>query len=112
MPDRGSWRVTRTVVRGQGGEVASAAFRKDEVLGGWFTKGNIGWLGGTASRASMAAVLIAAWLAPNSTESAVANGDTRTVTFSNSHTNESGSFTYMVNGVYDQGMLDKLNWFL
>jgi uncharacterized protein YcbK (DUF882 family) len=60
----------------------------------------------------MAAVLMAAWLAPNSTESAIANGDTRTVTFSNSHTNESGSFTYMVNGVYDQGMLDKLNWFL
>ena len=24
----------------------------------------------------------------------------------------SGSFTYMVNGVYDQGTLDKLNWFL
>ena len=60
----------------------------------------------------MAAVLMAAWLAPNSTESAIANGDTRTITFSNSHTNESGSFTYMVNGVYDQGMLDKLNWFL
>ncbi len=60
----------------------------------------------------MAAVLVAAWLAPNSTESAVANGDTRTVVFSNQHTNESGSFTYMVNGVYDQGVLDKLNWFM
>jgi uncharacterized protein YcbK (DUF882 family) len=81
-------------------------------LAGLFTKGNTSWLGGTASRASVAAVLMAAWLAPNSTESAIANGDTRTVTFSNSHTNESGSFTYMVNGVYDQGMLDKLNWFL
>jgi uncharacterized protein YcbK (DUF882 family) len=89
-----------------------AAFRKDEVLAGLFAKGNINWLGGTASRASMAAVLIAAWLAPNSTESAVANGDTRTITFSNSHTEESGSFTYMVNGVYDQATLDKLNWFL
>ena len=60
----------------------------------------------------MAAVLVAAWLAPNSTESAIANGDTRTVVFSNQHTNESGSFTYMVNGVYDQGVLDKLNWFM
>jgi len=89
-----------------------AAFRKDEVLAGLFAKGNIGWLGGTASTASMAAVLIAGWLAPNSTESAVANGDTRTITFSNSHTDESGSFTYMVNGVYDQATLDKLNWFL
>ena len=28
-----------------------------------------------------------------------------------SHTNESGSFTFMVNGVYDQAVLDKLNWF-
>ncbi len=58
------------------------------------------------------AILIAAWLAPSSTESAVANGDTRTVVFSNQHTNEQGSFTYMVNGVYDQSVLDKLNWFM
>ena len=65
-----------------------------------------------ASRAATAAVLVAAWLAPNSTESAVANGDTRTVVFSNQHTNEQGSFTYMVNGVYDQSVLDKLNWFM
>ena len=49
---------------------------------------------------------------PNSTESAVANGDTRTIILSNDHTNEFGSFTYMVNGVYDQAVLDKLNWFL
>jgi uncharacterized protein YcbK (DUF882 family) len=81
-------------------------------LAGLFAKGSVGRLWGTASRAAVAAVLAAAWLAPNSTESAVANGDTRTVTFSNGHTNESGSFTYMVNGVYDQGTLDKLNWFL
>ncbi len=81
-------------------------------MAGLDAKRTIGWLRGTASRASIAAVLIAAWLAPNSTESAVANGDTRTIAFSNSHTNESGSFTYMVNGVYDQGTLDKLNWFL
>jgi uncharacterized protein YcbK (DUF882 family) len=57
-------------------------------------------------------VLIAAAFQPSSTESAVANGDTRTVTFSNQHTNEEGSFTYMVNGVYDQAALDKLNWFM
>ncbi len=67
---------------------------------------------GAASRAAMAAALVAAWLAPNSTESTVANGDTRTVAFSNQHTSESGSFTYMVNGVYDQAVLDKLNWFM
>ena len=28
------------------------------------------------------------------------------------HTNESGSFTYMVNGVYDSSVLEKLNWFM
>jgi uncharacterized protein YcbK (DUF882 family) len=50
--------------------------------------------------------------APSSTESAIANGDTRTISFSNAHTNESGSFTYMVNGYYDQPTLDKLNWFM
>jgi uncharacterized protein YcbK (DUF882 family) len=50
--------------------------------------------------------------APSSTESAIANGDTRTLVFSNSHTNESGSFTYMVDGVYDQPTLEKLNWLL
>ncbi len=73
---------------------------------------NLARCGGLMSRAATAAVLIAAWIAPNSTESAVANGDTRTVVFSNQHTNEEGSFTYMVNGVYDQGVLDKLNWFM
>jgi uncharacterized protein YcbK (DUF882 family) len=67
---------------------------------------------GHGCRAAVAAAFIAAWAAPNSTESAVANGDTRTVSFSNQHTSESGSFTYMVNGVYDQGVLDKLNWFM
>ena len=50
--------------------------------------------------------------APTSTESAIANGDTRTISFSNQHTNKSGAFTYMVNGYYDQAVLDKLNWFL
>jgi uncharacterized protein YcbK (DUF882 family) len=32
--------------------------------------------------------------------------------FINEHTNESGSFTYLVNGAYDQASLDKLNWFM
>jgi uncharacterized protein YcbK (DUF882 family) len=67
--------------------------------------------GGAAAQLAVAAAFTAAWLLPNSTESAVANGDTRTVTLSNQHTNESGSFTFMVNGVYDSGTLDKLNWF-
>ena len=67
--------------------------------------------GGAAAQLAVAAAFTVAWLVPNSTESAVANGDTRTVILSDQHTNESGSFTFMVNGVYDQAVLDKLNWF-
>ena len=67
--------------------------------------------GGAAAQLAVAAAFTAGWLVPNSTESAVANGDTRTVILSDQHTNESGSFTFMVNGIYDQGVLDKLNWF-
>jgi uncharacterized protein YcbK (DUF882 family) len=64
------------------------------------------------ARLLAAPVLLSFGFAPNATESAIANGDTRTVTFSNSHTNESGSFTYMVDGVYDSAVLEKLNWFM
>jgi len=67
--------------------------------------------GGAAAQLAVAAAFTLAWLVPNSTESAVANGDTRTVILSDQHTNESGSFTFMVNGLYDQAVLDKLNWF-
>ncbi len=59
-----------------------------------------------------APMLLSLGFAPSSTESAVANGDTRTIELSNSHTSESGSFTYMVDGVYDSAVLEKLNWFL
>ena len=89
--------------------IRRAAYRKDDLLRYCVMIG--GWRGATSS-AAVAAVVLAAALAPNSTESAVANGDTRTVTFSSRHTNEEGSFTYMVNGVYDQAVLDKLNWFM
>ena len=67
--------------------------------------------GGAVAHMAVAAAFTLAWLVPNSTESAVANGDTRTITLSNQHTNESGSFTFMVNGVYDSATLDKLNYF-
>ena len=60
----------------------------------------------------MATAFLAGWVVPNSTESAIANGDTRSITFMNRHTDETGTFTYMVNGVYDQAALDKLNWFM
>ena len=67
--------------------------------------------GGAAAQLAMAAAFAVICLAPNSTESAVANGDTRTILLSSQHTHETGSFTFMVNGIYDQAALDKLNWF-
>jgi len=63
-------------------------------------------------RVLLGPLLLVLAAAPNSTESAIANGDTRTLTLSNAHTNESGSFTYKVDGYYDSAVLDKLNWFL
>ena len=67
--------------------------------------------GGAAAQLAMAAAFGVICLTPNSTESAVANGDTRTILLSSQHTHETGSFTFMVNGIYDQAALDKLNWF-
>ena len=95
-----------------GGSAARALFRKDGLLAVSVALRSLRRRGGAASRLAMAAVLAGAGLTPNSTESAVANGDTRTVVFSDRHTDESGSFTYMVNGVYDSAVLDKLNWFM
>jgi uncharacterized protein YcbK (DUF882 family) len=83
---------------------------KDGLLAGFKVSNCIG-RGGAAAQLAVAVAFTAAWLVPNSTESAVANGDTRTIILSSQHTNESGSFTFMVNGLYDQATLDKLNWF-
>ena len=66
----------------------------------------------TIARALFAPLLMCLAFASNSTELAVANGETRTISLSNSHTNEAGSFTYMVDGAYDSSVLEKLNWFL
>jgi uncharacterized protein YcbK (DUF882 family) len=48
----------------------------------------------------------------SSTESAIANGDTRTIRLYHAHTGESIEATYRVNGHYDAAVLEKLNWFL
>ncbi len=50
--------------------------------------------------------------APSSTESATANGDTRTIYLYHAHTGESIDATYRVDGRYDPEVLKKLNWFL
>ena len=57
-------------------------------------------------------VILATTLAPSFTETAVANGDTRTINLFHAHTQESISATYLVNGRYDPAVLKQLNWFL
>ena len=51
-------------------------------------------------------------LAPASTETAVANGDTRTIHFYHTHTGESIDATFRVDGHYDAAVLRQLNHFL
>lgn len=58
------------------------------------------------------AALLSSIIVPSSTETAVANGDTRTLNLYHSHTGESIQATYRVNGSYDPAALDKLNYFL
>jgi uncharacterized protein YcbK (DUF882 family) len=62
-------------------------------------------------KSGLIALALAA-LAPAQTENAVANGDTRTISLFHSHTKESISATFRVNGSYDYATLEKLNWFL
>jgi uncharacterized protein YcbK (DUF882 family) len=51
-------------------------------------------------------------MAPSMTETAAANGDTRTINLFYVHTGESISATYLVNGQYNPAALQQLNWFL
>jgi len=48
----------------------------------------------------------------NSTQTVVANGDTRTLPMLHKHTGEQILVTFKRNGRYDQDALNKLNWFL
>ena len=51
-------------------------------------------------------------LVPSGTQTAVANGDTRTIRLFHVHTKETIEATYRVNGSYDSSVLKQLNWFL
>lgn len=46
------------------------------------------------------------------TQDAIANGDTRSLTFFHTHTRESATITYRRNGRYDERSLEQLNWLL
>jgi uncharacterized protein YcbK (DUF882 family) len=56
--------------------------------------------------------LLSSIIVPSSTETAVANGDTRTLNLYHTHTGESIQATFRVNGSYDPAVLEKLNYFL
>lgn len=55
---------------------------------------------------------LVATIAPSATQNAVANGDTRSLTFYHTHTGESLKITYLSGGSYDSGALQTLNRFL
>ena len=57
-------------------------------------------------------ILCSSLFVPSSTETAEANGDTRTLRLYHNATKESIEATYRVNGHYDPAVLEKLNWFL
>lgn len=49
---------------------------------------------------------------PDITQTAIANGDTRTLSFVHAHRKDSLTVTFRVNGRYDAAALEKLNYFL
>ncbi|MCK9914608.1 DUF882 domain-containing protein [Microbacteriaceae bacterium K1510] len=50
--------------------------------------------------------------ASNALQTAIAEGDTRTLSFHHLHTNEDITITFKRNGRYDEAALKKLNWFM
>ena len=67
---------------------------------------------GKGARLFAFACAMLATLAPNALESAVANGDTRTLFLYHSHSKEAIAATFRTGGHYDGQVLEKLNWFL
>ena len=62
--------------------------------------------------AAYVATILCSFYASSSTETAEANGDTRTLNLYHSHTGESIQATFRVNGSYDPAVLARLNHFL
>ncbi|MFV0279279.1 MAG: DUF882 domain-containing protein [Rhodoblastus sp.] len=59
-----------------------------------------------------AALAAAVCLISTGTQTAIANGDTRTIYLYHAHNKDSIAATYLVNGRYDSNVLKQLNWFL
>jgi uncharacterized protein YcbK (DUF882 family) len=61
---------------------------------------------------AIGAAVVALTLSTTNLQSVVANGDTRTLSFFHTHSKESITVTFKVNGRYDESELAKLNHFL
>lgn len=61
---------------------------------------------------AIGAAVVALTLSTTNLQSVVANGDTRTLSFFHTHSKESVTVTFKVNGRYDEAGLAKLNHFL
>ncbi|MCB1541726.1 MAG: DUF882 domain-containing protein, partial [Rhodoblastus sp.] len=62
--------------------------------------------------AGSAALAAAFCLGSTGTQTAIANGDTRTIYLYHAHNKDHIEATYLVNGRYDSSVLKQLNWFL
>jgi uncharacterized protein YcbK (DUF882 family) len=60
----------------------------------------------------VAAAAVASFAGIRTTQDAIANGDTRTLSFLHTHTNETATITFRRNGRYDSEALNQLNWLL
>jgi uncharacterized protein YcbK (DUF882 family) len=81
-------------------------------VAGGFPRGiGFEWLSRTSVRVGLASLLLIATNA-RSVHNATADGDTRTLSFHHTHSNEDLTVTFKRNGRYDEAALKKLNHFL
>jgi uncharacterized protein YcbK (DUF882 family) len=81
------------------------------VAGGFPRNYGVEWLSRTGVRVGLASLLLIATNA-RSVHNATADGDTRTLTFHHTHSDEDLTVTFKRNGRYDETALKKLNHFL
>jgi uncharacterized protein YcbK (DUF882 family) len=81
------------------------------VAGGFPRSTGLEWLSRTGVRVGLASLLLIVTNA-RSVHNATADGDTRTLTFHHTHSDEDLTVTFKRNGRYDEAALKKLNYFL
>ncbi|MCF2522079.1 DUF882 domain-containing protein [Bradyrhizobium sp. G127] len=81
------------------------------MAGGFPRSTGLEWLSRTGVRVGLASLLLIVTNA-RSVHNATADGDTRTLTFHHTHSDEDLTVTFKRNGRYDEAALKKLNYFL